>query len=133
MTTFPVPFIKVGNSSPRTGQEFHVYSVTAIVRLYKMEADSDIHVVLQDLKDPSKTIIAEFPDVNCHIAAHGKHADQLRAARKAFLSYKISAHSVMPGTYTFTGVVFFDKIHGQTGVAVNGVELHPIMKIVKNK
>jgi len=29
-----------------------------------------------------------------------------------------------------TGVGFFDKVHGQMGVALlNGIELHPILKI----
>ena len=26
-----------------------------------------------------------------------------------------------------TGVGFFDRIHGQTGVAPNGIELHPVV------
>jgi hypothetical protein len=28
-----------------------------------------------------------------------------------------------------TGVLFFDKLHGQTGVAGNGVELHPVISL----
>jgi hypothetical protein len=28
-----------------------------------------------------------------------------------------------------TGIGFFDKIHGQTSVARNGIELHPILRI----
>ena len=28
-----------------------------------------------------------------------------------------------------TGVLFFDFLHGQTGVAPNGIELHPILQI----
>ena len=29
-----------------------------------------------------------------------------------------------------TGVGFFDKVHGQTGVAqLNGIELHPVLKV----
>ena len=28
-----------------------------------------------------------------------------------------------------TGVVYFDRLHGQTGVAPNGVELHPVLSI----
>jgi hypothetical protein len=26
-----------------------------------------------------------------------------------------------------TGVAFFDYLHGQTGVAPNGIELHPVL------
>ena len=32
-----------------------------------------------------------------------------------------------------TGVGFFDKIHGQTGVAPNGIELHPVLSISWDK
>ena len=28
-----------------------------------------------------------------------------------------------------TGVIFFDKVHGQIGGALNGVELHPVLKV----
>jgi hypothetical protein len=33
---------------------------------------------------------------------------------------------------TVTGIGFFDPIHGQEGVAPNGVELHPILEITFN-
>jgi hypothetical protein len=29
----------------------------------------------------------------------------------------------------FTGIIFFDMLHGQVGVAPNGAELHPILKV----
>lgn len=28
-----------------------------------------------------------------------------------------------------SGVGFFDELHGQTGVAPNGIELHPVLSI----
>ncbi len=31
------------------------------------------------------------------------------------------------GSATITGVAFFDVIHGQRGVAPNGIELHPAL------
>ena len=40
------------------------------------------------------------------------------------------AAQVKPTRARITGVGFFDKVHGQTGVApLNGIELHPILKI----
>ena len=33
----------------------------------------------------------------------------------------------MRSTATITGVGFFDVLHGQTGVAPNGIELHPVI------
>jgi hypothetical protein len=35
----------------------------------------------------------------------------------------------LKGTATVTGVGFFDIIHGQTGVAPNGIELHPVLRV----
>jgi hypothetical protein len=39
-----------------------------------------------------------------------------------------SSFHFLRGTATITGVGFFDAIHGQTGVAPNGVELHPVLR-----
>ena len=40
------------------------------------------------------------------------------------------AAKVKPTRVRITGVGFFDKVHGQTGVSpLNGIELHPILKI----
>ena len=36
---------------------------------------------------------------------------------------------VSPVTIIVTGVGFFDFLHGQTGAAPNGIELHPVLKI----
>src|SRR2546423_1809893 len=33
----------------------------------------------------------------------------------------------LQGTATIRGVGFFDTIHGQRGVAPNGIELHPVL------
>ena len=38
-----------------------------------------------------------------------------------------SSPVTLTGTATITGVGFFDVIHGQTGVAPNGIELHPAL------
>src|SRR6059036_1361944 len=34
---------------------------------------------------------------------------------------------MMKSALTVTGVGFFDFLHGQTGVAPNGIELHPVL------
>jgi hypothetical protein len=31
---------------------------------------------------------------------------------------------------TIRGIGFFDFLHGQTGVAPNGIELHPVLRFV---
>ena len=34
----------------------------------------------------------------------------------------------LTGRATIRGVGFFDFLHGQTGVAPNGIELHPVLR-----
>jgi hypothetical protein len=38
-----------------------------------------------------------------------------------------AAVRMCPGLATVTGVAFFDFFHGQSGVAPNAIELHPIL------
>jgi len=76
-------------------------------------------------------MIVEFPSPACTADA------TLRKARADFL--KLVPHRplprysklVKPIPVHLVGVPFFDKLHGQTGVAPNGVELHPVLSITK--
>ncbi len=45
----------------------------------------------------------------------------------AFGQPSSSQFTNLTGTATITGVGFFDFLHGQTGVATNGIELHPVI------
>ena len=40
--------------------------------------------------------------------------------------------AITPVSVTIRGVGFFDRIHGQMGVAPNGIELHPVLDLVVN-
>lgn len=111
--------------------ELTVYSVTANVVKFKLEGDRDFHVVISDLNDPSQTMIVELADAaQCSGAVASAHASEMRDARQAFIAaYGSPSTSFrnVSGTATFTGVGFFDFQHGQTGVAPNAIELHPVL------
>lgn len=75
---------------------------------------------------------ATFADAdNCSGAVASAKAPEMRAARAALIAAFGQPHSGsfthLSGTATLTGVGFFDFLHGQTGVAPNGIELHPVM------
>ena len=54
--------------------------------------------------------------------------DDARAALAASCGGLAGAKPVtLSGTVTLTGVGYFDPIHGQSGVAPNGIELHPVL------
>jgi len=117
------------NPTTRTAPvEETTYRVHATLTLYKVEADSDYHLVLSD---HGHTMIAEIAAPAC-VGANGALRGQMSAARAAFDAHFRPA----PGTHrvnvavTVIGVGFFDRLHGQSGVAPNGVELHPVESIV---
>jgi hypothetical protein len=99
----------------RLSFERHIYRVTAAVTLVRQEADGDLHLVL---RDGSLHMIAEAPEGGCMAGATVYRRKQMKAARAAV---RLCAKAEI------TGVAFFDFKHGQTGVAPNAIELHPIL------
>jgi hypothetical protein len=106
--------------------EGHTYRLAALLTGFKLEADSDLHLVLED--SAGRTMIAELPDPACAVGS--RVLPQIAQARAQFTA----THNAAAGCFgclhervLVTGVGFFDKIHGQTGVAPNGIELHPLL------
>lgn len=104
-----------------------VYRVQATLVAYKVEKDSDVHVVIAD--QAGHTMIVEIPSSNC--AAQGAWHEQVAEVRRIAESTlrptaKLRRVSI---PVTVTGVGFFDKVHGQAGVAKSGIELHPLLAI----
>ncbi len=110
------------------GVERTTFRVKAKLIEMKLEADSDIHLVIADPTRSGATMIAEFPSPSCTAGATPKARVKMRRARNALIAACGSPSSSfrrLSGTATISGVGFFDQIHGQTGVAPNGIELHP--------
>jgi len=124
---------KISKKLPRTGLEFKTYKIQAKITYWNTQEDGDFHLVLQDLKDSTLTMIGEIPDPNCDEVKNGIFFKQIESARKSFNLIKWTKNRVLPGIYNITGVAFFDKVHGQKGVAKNGIELHPILSIEKEQ
>jgi hypothetical protein len=95
--------------------ERHIFTVTGAVVLIRHEPDDDYHVVLSDGR---RTMITEAPAPTCDTRAFPRRQAQMAAARQALRPCSRAR---------VTGVAFFDFEHGQTGVAPNAIELHPIL------
>ena len=106
--------------------ERQAYKVHALFMGYKLEADEDFHVLIADVDDPSKTMIAEIPFPDCAEACASGHAEEFQKARAVIMGL---GEKVAPLTLVVTGVGFFDFLHRQTGAAPNGIELHPVLRI----
>jgi hypothetical protein len=127
------PPVDIGSDTKRiTGVETKTWRVQAQLVEEKREEDRDIHLVIAVPGSPSKTMITEFPDPSCNGVKSSPKKAQMASARNALINACGAAPSSsfkhLQGTATIVGVGFFDIIHGQTGVAPHGVELHPVIK-----
>ncbi len=128
LTALPVPG-PLALHTPRYPDEMRTYRVSGHLIGFKLETDSDIHIVIAGTS--GATMIVEIPDPGC--VGTLKQAE-MRAAREGFVrtfgppTRQFTRPAGSP-SLTVTGVLFFDIKHGQTGVAQNGVELHPVLKV----
>jgi hypothetical protein len=109
--------------------ETTVWTINATLLEYKFEDDSDYHIVLQDAS--GNTIIGEIPNPGC-VGSGSPFAASIINARLKFNAMFTASTSFQFANVPVqvTGVAMFDFLHGQTGVAPNGIELHPILDIV---
>ena len=76
----------------------------------------------------------EFPDAaNCAPRSHAPGL--MQNAREAFLQLVSDppasgfCYPQPPIPVTVVGPLFMDKVHGQEGVARNGAEIHPVLRL----
>jgi hypothetical protein len=95
---------------------------------FKEETDSDIHLVIED--GAQRTMIAEIPDPSC-VASSSPMLSLITQARSAFTAVftPTTSFQTVNRHIQLRGPGFFDFLHGQTGVAPNGIELHPILAV----
>jgi Lamin Tail Domain/Domain of unknown function (DUF4214) len=99
---------------------------------YKLENDSDYHVVVQD--GAGNTMVTEIPYPGASppcVSVSSPFQPGIAAAR-----CKFDSRFSVTGSFQFanvpvrvTGIGMFDFPHGQTGAAPNQMELHPIIDI----
>jgi hypothetical protein len=109
-------------------RELNQYRITGTLTKYKKEGDSDYHLVIQD--SSGRTIIVEIPSSNC-VGGGSPFGPGISNARRQF-DARFTATSTMKTTSTavaIRGIGFWDYLHGQTGAAPNGIEVHPVLDI----
>jgi len=121
-----VPPTDIRHFNGRAPAELQVYTLLITMTLFKSEGDSDLHLVI---RDRGKTMIAESVDPNCAVGS--PWLDDMKAVRQAFRDRfgNVRAKKNLRVRVRITGPAFFDFIHGQTGHAENGIEIHPILGI----
>jgi hypothetical protein len=116
------------------GVERTVYHLRAILVAAALEDDDDIHLELRDPRQAAATMIAEIPDFHCTVGARPALRAEMQRARATFVA-RCGAPGATFAVYrpgdvvSLTGVGFFDRPHGQRGVAPNAIELHPVLQL----
>ncbi|HZS08970.1 MAG TPA: lamin tail domain-containing protein [Blastocatellia bacterium] len=128
LIALPAPAVPPDNARVAPA-ETTVFVVNATLTLYKKEDDVDYHIVLKD--ESGNTMITEIP-CPCCVGATSPFAAGIAQARATFDAHLTATTFFQTADVPVrvTGVGFFDFIHGQTGVAPNGIELHPVLDIV---
>jgi hypothetical protein len=130
MAAYPKP-----PSLPANGriapQETTLYSIDATLTEYKLETDSDYHLVIND--GAGNSMIVELSDPAC-IAGNSAFLTGIQNARRQFGAQFTATTSfhLTNVPVRVRGIGFFDYLHGQTGVAPNGIELHPVLDVEFN-
>jgi putative Ig domain-containing protein len=108
--------------------ETTVFQIRSTLTKFKLESDSDVHMVLDD--GNGQTMITEIPDPAC-VGSTRPLITSIQKTHNEFTA-KFTPTTSFQNTntpVTVTGVGFFDFLHGQTGVAPNGIELHAVLDI----
>lgn len=130
LVVLPVPAV-LPNTSRAAAPEFTTYTIAALAVQMTLEDDGDIHLVIADPADPTITMIVELADPACPFGVDPGIIAAMQAARDLFIARfgqpSASRFTRLTGSIRITGVGFFDDLHGQTGVAPNGIELHPVL------
>lgn len=108
--------------------ETTVFQLQVTLTEYKLEADSDYHLILSD--GSGHTMISEMASPSC-VGSSSRLLAGIQNARSEFDARYTPTSSFQTANVpvTITGVGFFDFLHSQTGVAPNAIELHPVLDI----
>lgn len=118
--------------------EKNLVHVHALLIGWKIESgptgDQDFHIVIADPDDNSKQMIIEVPSPDCQKACSSIFLDkfkQNRAAVPAKLGQPMPSFQTLDNAWEVdvTGSPLFDFNHGQTGLAPNCIEIHPVVDI----
>lgn len=113
--------------------ERQTFKVVARLTRVKKELDGDYHLDIADPAEPEKTMIAEIPSPDCYKGGDPGVAEKFRDARsKLDKLMGVSSRGVgreQSFDVSIIGVGFFDIMHGQHGMAPNGLELHPVLAL----
>jgi hypothetical protein len=118
-----------GRIAPAELLTYELRDVT--LKSFQRAPDGDIHMVLAD--EHGHTMIAEAAPPSCTDASSPWRAQitSVRDTMEGVVGPALVGWG--PWTVSMAGVGYMDSLHGQPGVATNGMELHPVLAICFGK
>lgn len=116
----PRPRVRFPNAKRVAPFEARTFVLRARVARIRVEDDSDIHLLLRDLKLPNVTVLAEIPSGSC--TTNRQFAQRFEDARRALGGLPRN------GMVEITGIGFFDSFHRRSRTR-NGFEIHPVLSL----
>ncbi|HYL16761.1 MAG TPA: hypothetical protein VEV41_27240 [Terriglobales bacterium] len=110
------------------GVERTIHEVEAVIVACKLQMSGSYHL---DLKgETGRTMIANCVDPR-FVDPGSRWAKQIAAVRKEVEERLKPGPAYTRGSWRvrITGIGFFNRVHGQSGVAPNGIELTPVLNI----
>jgi hypothetical protein len=103
-------------------EELAVFRVRARLGRVSHQLDGDLHMILVDPEDPSRSIIGEIPHP---LFSLGSGFERVFRAERVQMRNHVHNRGEM---VEVTGVGFFDyRTHQRQGGSANGFELHPVI------
>jgi hypothetical protein len=127
MRSWPAPSPSPPDNARVTPYEKTVWLINGTMTVYKKETDVDYHLVVQD--GAGNTLVTEIP---CPCCAVGSPFQSFIATSRQTFDARLTATTSFQTAnipVRIKGVGFFDFLHGQTGLAPNGIEVHSILDI----
>jgi hypothetical protein len=121
LVAIPIPEVPYPADRRLAPQELTTYTIRGRMIARLMEADQDVHILMEDTDAPGVTLIVEVPLGAC--AAGSSLQAKFDAVRAEVLSMPMSS------VIRVTGVGFFDCLHNARGQTPNGFELHPVFQV----
>ena len=119
------------DNTTRLPSEDTVYSIDCNLIETKIEADSDYHVVISTIGNASETMDAEVVNPGCPNIANTSRYGQLATLFNWYRGWvgRPTSYKTINVPVHIVGVGFYDFLHGSTGAAPQGREIHPVLSM----
>ncbi len=130
---FPYPSPSPPSNGRVAPAETTLWVIHGTLTKYKLEDDSDYHLVVQDGVGTTMVTESVFPgDSPACVSASSPFLPGMAGTRcemDSSLPFATGSFQTVSVPVRIVGVGMFDFAHGQTGAAPNQIELHPIIDI----